>query len=241
MNAPHLSFLLALSMTVAGAAAACGGGAQTGPGPQTPDTTASSGSAAPTDTGAPTGTTASTGTAPTPSATTTAPTPSGTGTGGTAPAPVTMKAPVASQMAADLQKIGLDPKNLPSMDQLIKKDKKKLRQVMEPLAKAVGLKCVDCHDGDAYDKPTRRKNIAMHMWDQFARGLTMTDGSPIFCDSCHQGRITLLDRSDKKALGKWMQANLVDPLARKDKKDHGCATCHGDEMDMNILRTWAKQ
>jgi hypothetical protein len=225
MRHTSFSMFLVLSLGLGATAAACGGGA--GPGPVTPPTP--SASAAPTET------------APTPSASTTASiVPSASASAVPTVAPL-MKPPIATAMGAELKAIGLDVKNLPSMATMMKAKKKELRQVMPLLAKATGYKCKECHDADDFAKPTAKKAAAMHMWDDWSRGLTFSDGSPLFCDSCHQGQSVLLDRSDKKSLAKWMQTAYVDPLARKDKKDHGCATCHGDEMDMHFLSTWEKK
>jgi hypothetical protein len=152
-----------------------------------------------------------------------------------------MHDPAASTLAADVTKIGLDLKKLPPMATMVKSEKKKLRLVMDLFVKATGFQCKECHDADDYAKSTPMKNVATHMWDDWSRGLTLADGSPIFCDSCHQGQKKLLDRTDKKALGKWMQSAYVDKLARKDKKEHGCATCHGTDMDMDFLDGWKKK
>ena len=84
------------------------------------------------------------------------------------------------------------------------------------------------------------KTIATHMWDDYVRSLTMESGAPIYCDSCHHGARKILDRKDKKALSKWMDANFVGELSRKDKKDHGCETCHGDPFEGHILAGWTK-
>jgi hypothetical protein len=145
-----------------------------------------------------------------------------------------MKAPVPTAMAADLQAIGLDAKNLPRIEKL---EPKALRLVMKLFAKSLGAKCGDCHAEGDFAAPTRRKKVAAKMWNEFAAKLTMADASPLFCDSCHQGRLVQLDRRDKKALGQWMDANFVDKLKRKDGKDHGCETCHVD-MEMAFLTKW---
>ena len=50
----------------------------------------------------------------------------------------------------------------------------------------------------------------------------------------------MLDRTDKKALSKWMDANFVAKLKRRDKKEHGCETCHGDPFEGHILAAWIK-
>ncbi len=151
-------------------------------------------------------------------------------------APTEMKAPVASAVGADLTALGLDPKNLPPIEKL---EPRALRGVMKIMARSLGLRCAECHvDGD-FAAPTRRKKIAAHMWNEFAAGLTLADGSAVFCDSCHQGRVKLLDRSDKKALGKWMQASFVDGLARKDGQPGKCESCHVD-WNMTFLTGWGR-
>ena len=86
------------------------------------------------------------------------------------------------------------------------------------------------------------KKIAAKMWDELVvklqlRGAGAEAGSPLFCDSCHQGRVVQLDRSDKKALGDWMQANFVDRLSRKDGAPSECETCHAGR-EMHLLAKW---
>jgi hypothetical protein len=137
-------------------------------------------------------------------------------------------------MAGELQAIGLDAANLPPIEKI---EPKALRHVMKLMAKSLGAKCGDCHDERDYGAPTRRKKIAAKMWDEFAVKLAMSGGAPLFCDSCHQGRIVQLDRRDKKALGAWMDANFSGKLERKDGRDHGCETCHVD-MEMTFLTKW---
>jgi Cytochrome c7 and related cytochrome c len=220
----RLDALLATGLVVA---AACGGAGAGGPGPQGP-----TGGGLPAESG---------GAAPVPSAPDGG---TGTPTTTTAPAPTTpvgpehleMKAPVPTTMVADLAALGIDAKNLPPLAKL---DPKALRGVMKLLAKSLGGKCGDCHLEGDFAAPTRRKKIATKMWDEWAVKLTLADGSPLFCDSCHQGRIVQLDRTDKKALGKWMDASFVDGLKSKDGKTLECETCHVD-MEMKFLSIWAR-
>jgi len=147
-----------------------------------------------------------------------------------------MKPPVASTVGAELTALGLDPKNLPPIEKL---EPRALRGVMKIMARSLGLRCAECHvDGD-FAAPTRRKKIAAHMWNEFAARLTLADGSAMFCDSSHQGRAKLLDRSDKKALGKWMQASFVDGLAHKDGQPGKCESCHVD-WNMTFLSRWGR-
>jgi hypothetical protein len=147
-----------------------------------------------------------------------------------------MKALMPSAMVGDLQALGIDAKNLPPMDKL---DPKALRGVMKLLTRSLGAKCGDCHSEGDFAAPTKRKKIAARMWSEFAAKLTTADGSPVFCDSCHQGRIVQLDRRDKKALGKWMEANFVDRLKRKDGKTQECESCHVD-WEMQFLSKWGQ-
>jgi hypothetical protein len=234
MTRNSISLLLVLALSLSGAAAACGGTPTPDgqvPGNPSSSTATFTPSATPTDssTAAP----SSTATTPTASATTSATT--------TPPAAIQMKNASPSAMLADIQKIGLDAKSLPPMAKMVKTEKKKLRQVMDLFVKATGLKCKECHDADDYAKDTAMKNVATHMWDEFVVKLTMADGSPVFCDSCHTGTTKLLDRSNKKALAKWMQTAFVDTMARRDKKDHACSTCHGTDMNMDIISDWKKK
>ncbi|HEY1696929.1 MAG TPA: cytochrome c3 family protein [Polyangiaceae bacterium] len=152
------------------------------------------------------------------------------------PVHVDMKAPVASTMLADLDALGIDAKNLPPMNRL---DPKALRGVMKLFTKALGGKCADCHLEGDFAAPTRRKKIATKMWSEFAATMTLADGSPLFCDSCHQGRIVQLDRTDKKALAKWMDTAFVDGLKQKSGKDTECETCHVG-MEMKFLSIWGR-
>lgn len=219
--------LLSVSVGMASLSAACGGGAAA-PGPAVPTGGPSEGAPP----------TAATSSVPSPgSAAPTSSTAAGSGT----PAPAftgPMLAPTKSAMLSDLTGAGLDPKKLPTLDKL---DPKVMRAKVMPLfSKSLGIKCGDCHVEGDFAAPTRRKAIAQKMWDDFVVKLQMADGSPVFCDSCHEGRVLELDRHDKKALAKWMQANFVDAFKRRDKKDHECASCHGEDMDMDIISEWAK-
>jgi cytochrome c7-like protein len=150
--------------------------------------------------------------------------------------PLDMKPPRPSFWVADLRALGLDATHLPSIERV---DPRALRAVMKLMAKSLGVKCAYCHQEGDFAAPTRRKKIAARMWDDFAVKLFLTDGSPLFCDSCHQGRVVQLDRSDEKRLSLWMDDNFVAKLARKDGQSHECATCHVD-MKMRFLSDWAR-
>jgi hypothetical protein len=148
---------------------------------------------------------------------------------------VQMKNVAPSAMAADLKEIGLDPKALPPLSKM---EPEKLRKVMKTFTKALGTSCSGCHDPNDFRAWTPHKKVALGMWNEFVRGLAMTDGSLLYCDSCHQGAMTVLDRRDKKALSAWMDANFVAKLKRKAPKEHGCDTCHGEPFEPKFLAGW---
>jgi hypothetical protein len=239
MNRSLLSIALGVAIVSGGALAACGGGNTTGPGPQTPGTTTTSTTTTTTSTTTSTTTGTGTTTAPTTTASTPPTGPADPTALSTTPFHGAMKMPVATAMGAELQSLGLDPKALPP---LMKLDPQKLRKVMSLFTKALGGKCQDCHKDGDMAAPTPRKKVAEKMWNVFSRELAMKDGAPLFCDSCHNGSFKALDRTDKKALAKWMDDAFVDKLKRKDGKDHGCESsqCHGPNNDMNFVQNWAK-
>ena len=209
-----------------GALVACGGGDAT-PQPKTPDSVPSSSATVvlPSSSGA---ATAASGAGPAASA--------GASASAVAPvAPVVLMPIVKSTLADKLKEAGLDPKKLPRLSNV---ERSKLGKVMNTFTAALGYKCTDCHLDD-FKASTPMKRIAEHMWDEYAAALAMSDGSPLYCDSCHQGRGKILDRTDKKVLSGFMQANFVDKVKRNDKKEHGCPTCHGDPFEPDILGPWS--
>jgi hypothetical protein len=212
--------MVTIVVGMAAVAAACGDGGAQGPGPQTPGTatTPTPGSAAPSAAPAPSG--SASGAAS--NATTTKPPVSG--------AP--MKAIAVSAMEADLKEIGLDPRALPPLNKL---EPEKLRKVMKKFTKALGVQCSHCHDTKDFHAATPNKKIATHMWNDFTRSLKLNDGGVLFCDSCHGGHATFLDRSSIPTLAEWMKQNYEAKLSRVDKKDHSCETCHGDPFEGKIL------
>jgi Cytochrome c7 and related cytochrome c len=229
------TWLLAALLLAGGLSAACGGAGSlppSAPASTTPLDTPSPSSS--TSTPTPTSTSA-----PTPTTLTTTPAPTGQ-------AHVEMKAPLPTAMAGDLLAIGLDVANLPPIEKL---PPTALRRVMKLFTRSLGVQCADCHarqeSGEvaSFAAPTRRKKIASKMWDELVVRLQVSadgsggGGAPLFCDSCHQGRVVQLDRSDKKALGDWMQASFVDRLSRKDGTRHDCETCHVGR-EMHLLAKW---
>ena len=150
---------------------------------------------------------------------------------------VPLKPVAPSAMLAELQNLGLDPKTMTSLAKL---DPKTQRKVMGTFTKSLGVKCTHCHDESNFEAATPMKKLTLRMWDDFVRGLAFDDGSAVYCDSCHQGSAKLIDRTDKKALGAWMDENFVAKMSRRDGQEHGCATCHGDPFEGDFLEEWAK-
>ena len=146
-----------------------------------------------------------------------------------------MRPPVPTALSAELAALALDPNNLPPIEKI---DPKQLRGVMKLFAKSLGARCTDCHQEGDFAAPTPAKRVAAKMWNEFTAKLAFADGGALFCDSCHQGRPKELERSDRKALSQWMDANFVGKLKRKDERELECETCHVD-MDMHFLNKWA--
>lgn len=216
MTRPILPLASLVAALAFGAALACGGGeGPQGPGPAVPSATPS-GTPAPTATGAPSGT-GDTATHP--------------------PAAGPMKEIAPTAYAEDLKAIGLDPANLPPLGKM---EPDKLRKVMKLFAKSLGVQCTACHNGNDFRAPTPKKKIAAKMWEKWVLGLSMESGGAVFCDSCHQGKMEYLDRHDKKALSDWMEKNFVSKMKRRDAKDHGCETCHGDPFENKFVDAWGK-
>jgi hypothetical protein len=137
-----------------------------------------------------------------------------------------------SKMSDALREIGVDPTALPPLNKM---DPDKLRKVMKTFTQSLGVQCSHCHEKD-FKAPTRNKKIATHMWNDFARGLTIAEGaSPLYCDSCHNGKPTFLDRSDVPSISQYMTENYEAKLSRIDKAKHGCATCHGEPFAGKIF------
>lgn len=216
---------LALALALAGLASACG--------PSTPDAnTPPAPTGEPAATGAPTATAAPTA-EPTASAApdaTGAPSANPPAAAGPVAEPI-----VASKMADELKKAGFDlAKMPPKLDKMSGAQKKK---IMPLFVKALGYEsCTGCHVEGDFKKKTRNLRIAEHMYDEFVASLRDDKGAAtVFCDSCHQGKAKVLNRSDLKAVGKYMDEQYVGHLARADKASHECGTCHGDTMEMKIF------
>ena len=152
----------------------------------------------------------------------------------TAAGPIVGDAPIPSAMGDRLAAAGLDLAKLPALDEI---GDDQIVDVMKIFTASLGATCKDCHTADKKED-TPNKLIAQKMWSEFAQKLTLVDGQPVFCDSCHKGKLQFLDRSDEKQLGGWMKTNFVGGLVRKDGQKHTCGTCHGTPFVPGFLDDW---
>lgn len=168
---------------------------------------------------------------------------------GTKPPPETkvsatppLRSGVDKDIVAELTKGGIDVATLPDTLEAAIGTRAKREAVMKAFTMALGVGCEGCHAASGgrvdYGADTPKKNVAKKMWTNLVRGLKQKDNSALFCDSCHQGKMTFLDRKDDEALSGWMQANFVDKMVRKDGAKHDCSTCHGKPFDGNFIDSW---
>jgi hypothetical protein len=150
---------------------------------------------------------------------------------------------IDAQVTSTLKAAGIDV-NDPGDFETLLTSQSKLKAVMTSFTIALGTTCTGCHEGSGnridYEAETKNKKIAKKMWSEFVRKLQKKDGGAIYCDSCHQGKMEFLDRADDRSLGAWMQENFVDKLARTDRAEHACTTCHGDPFSGDILEKFSK-
>lgn len=146
-----------------------------------------------------------------------------------------MRAITQTRMSAELASVGLDPKKLPPLEQL---DKSQRLLVMETFSAALGIPCSGCHADPDFRADTRRKRVSKRMWNDIVRGLSFDNGDLLYCDSCHNGQLFMLDRHDKDKVADYMSNEFVGRLKRTDGKDHDCGTCHGDPPEFAFLGDW---
>ncbi len=146
-----------------------------------------------------------------------------------------MKEILPTRMEKDLGELGLDVRRLPPLERV---DASKTLGVMKTFSEALGIPCTGCHDAADFKADTRRKRVAKRMWNEMVRVVAFEDGRPVYCDSCHQGRLYNLDRRDKARVMEFMNDQYTGKLKRVDGQDHDCGTCHGDPPDFKFLAAW---
>ena len=139
----------------------------------------------------------------------------------------------ATQMEAELKKIGIDLKKIPELGKMPLAQKKK---VMPLLQKSLGMdSCQGCHVEGDFKKETRNMKVAREMWRHFVVPLRTEQGGTLFCDSCHSGDKQILNRSDRKAVEKFMEDEYEHKITLASKAETECSTCHGDYMEVEII------
>jgi hypothetical protein len=162
-----------------------------------------------------------------------------------------MQPVAASKLEAELAAAGVDTENIPAWEPLFESWIAKAAEepmgtynaakpVMELFKRSLGRECEECHSGANHAVPEPVKHLVAGMWNQWVRGLRLKDGVFVFCDSCHQGKDTFLERGDKDALSSWMQDNFVAKFARVDGAAQSCASCHGEPFNGDFLSVWAE-
>jgi hypothetical protein len=149
--------------------------------------------------------------------------------------PATNAALSATKYQAELKKLGFDGKK--AMLDLEKMDLPTKKKLMPLFQKALGYEsCNGCHAGDGdYHTTTRNMKVTRKMWSQFVSALRDDTGGLVFCDSCHNGAERILNRTDKKAVGKFMHDDYTAKLTRADKQRNECTSCHGTPMQPDII------
>lgn len=138
-----------------------------------------------------------------------------------------------SKMLEDVKKAGVDLKKIPDFDKMPLATKKKLMPLFQ---KAMGYSdCQGCHVKDDFKAETRHIKITRGMWKHFVVAVRDEKGGAVFCDTCHDGSDKNLDRSDRKAMEKFMEDEYEHKLTKADKKEMECTTCHSDTMEMKII------
>lgn len=148
---------------------------------------------------------------------------------------------MATEHATALSALGLDENNLPTMDKLTPVQ---LRRVMGLFTKSLGVDCKFCHKGGDFAAPTEHKKLAERMWNEWVHGVKLKTAAagagaetPMFCDSCHQGKAAFLDKSNHDQLATWMKSEFVGRL-HMQRGETTCETCHGKPFEPDFLEKW---
>ena len=153
-------------------------------------------------------------------------------------APERMPEPGRTEQGPTLHALGVDPAHLPPLHDV---PEAAVKPLMNTFDDSLDACCEDCHVKNDPKAPTDAKRISAEMWHRYSQDLETVDGEPVYCDSCHKGRLRFLDRSNREALSQWMRVNYVDRLRAKDGSRMECPTCHGRPFEPKIFdRLWRK-
>lgn len=156
--------------------------------------------------------------------------------GGKNEGPLGFVAPISrSHLYEELEGKGIRAETLGPLNEL--EDQRVLLEVMQTFTRALGVQCSWCHVRTDYAAATARKAAAAYMWDVFVAQMQLSDGGPVYCDSCHHQSTVFLHRNpgEKLALAKYMQTEYVDHMRKRDGSEHGCATCHSSPFNPRFL------
>jgi hypothetical protein len=146
-----------------------------------------------------------------------------------------MKPVRASTVSARLVHAGLDPKNLPPLEKLTHGQRD---QVMRLFSETLGVPCIGCHAEGDMRADTSRKRVAKRMYNEITRVVATDKGQPVFCDSCHQGEMWVLNRADKGKISDYMSEQYTGGLKAALGGEIECDTCHGGRTEFTFLTEW---
>lgn len=149
--------------------------------------------------------------------------------------PGPMKPVRATAVADRIARAGLDPKDLPPLEKLTHGQRD---QVMRLFSETLGVPCIGCHAEGDMRADTARKRVAKRMYNEITRVVATDKGEPVFCDSCHQGGMWVLDRADKGKISDYMSDQHTGGLKAAAGGDVECDTCHGGRPEFTFLTEW---
>ena len=140
-----------------------------------------------------------------------------------------------SRLYDELAARGIRAETVGPLNQI--RDRETLLAIMASFSRSLGVRCSWCHRTDDFAAPTPRKAVAAFMWDAFVSQLQLSDGEPLYCDSCHHQSTVFLPRNvtAKPRLLSYMMSEYVNQLRRRDGREHGCATCHSNPINPRFL------
>jgi len=138
-------------------------------------------------------------------------------------------------MAAELARVGLAVDALPPYEATNVAQRAAL---MRAFSASLGVPCEGCHQPGNREGLTPRVRVARAMYESFARPLRTSAGAALFCDGCHQGSVHVFPRDDPYEVGRYMTSVLTEKLAHANGGEVTCITCHGEDLDFALTRTW---
>lgn len=147
-----------------------------------------------------------------------------------------MPAVLPSAHAERLRELGLNPAELPQIEAMSPVQR---FGVMKVITESLGVECDYCHQGANYRAPTPQKEVARFMWNKMTAPHSI-EGGELFCDSCHQGKATNLERTSTKLVEAYMFQEYAGKLVRRQARAQlECSDCHGDPFQSELFeKSW---